>query len=86
MLRLTYDDKLQTFRIKDPTKIILQGNPCVAVHFVIISNPIILYFRPFRDDRCKEMPFLPRPELIDNSEHYKSFDDSYGKETKDVRF
>ena len=64
--------------------VILQGNPCVAVHFINISNPIVLYFRPFRGDRCKDMPFLPHPELMNNSEYCKSFDDLYGKKTKDV--
>jgi len=41
-------------------------------------------FRPFRDERCKELLFLPNPELASDSEHYKPFSEMYGKNTKDV--
>ena len=47
---------------------------------------MIFTFRPFRNERCRRLPFLPDPELKENEDHYKPFSEMRGKKTKDVSF
>ena len=41
---------------------------------------------PYRDMKVKDIPFLPDPLLAVSGDHYKPFEEMYGKVTDDVRF
>ena len=55
-------------------------------HWVINRKLMCATFSPYRDSKVKDIPFLPDPQLAVSGDHYKPFQEMYGRITYDVRF